>query len=179
MSLMDLSPIGREPMRLPTPARLLFGLLLLGIVLNLLPWGGALLRLRPDFLLIVLLYCAVYEPRDIGQAWGFFLGLLMDVADSVLLGEHAFVYVISIFIVQLLRVRVLQLRILEQALHIGAILFFAQFLTILLNFSLGREFGGWLMLLAPIIGALLWPVLDFVATLIRQRQSTRMQLNSK
>jgi rod shape-determining protein MreD len=168
--MMDLSPISHQPMRPPAPIRLLAGSIVGALILNLLPWSGALLRAHPDFVLLVLLYWGVHQPRSIGQGWGFLLGLVMDVADSVLLGQHALVYVISIYLGQLLRLRILQLRLLEQALHIGAILILAQALVVVLNLSLGREFPGMLLALSPVLAAALWLPMDFVATLPRFRR---------
>jgi rod shape-determining protein MreD len=169
--MMDLSPISHEPMRPPAPLRLLAGSIICALILNLLPWSGALLRAHPDFVLLVLLYWSVNQPRSIGQGWGFSLGLLMDVADSVLLGQHALVYVVAIYLAQLLRLRILQLSLLEQALHIGAILILAQAIVVLLNLSLGREFPGMLLALSPVLAAALWLPMDFVATLPRFRRS--------
>jgi len=99
---------------------------------------------------------------------------MMDVADSVLLGQHAMIYVAAIFITQLLRLRILQLSVLEQALHIGAILLMALLIGIFLNFSLGRAFAGYSVLLSPLLGGLLWPILSFFITRPRfQRQDPR------
>lgn len=167
---MDLSPASRTAMTLPAPLSLIVGAIAVALLLNLLPWNGWPLRARPDFMLVVLLYWAVHEPHKIGQGWGFMLGLVMDVTDSVLLGQHAAVYVAALFCVQLLRLRVLQLTVFEQALHIGAILLAAQTIAILLNLSLGRNFPGAAMLLAPVLGALLWPAVNFFATLPRFRR---------
>jgi rod shape-determining protein MreD len=158
-------------MRPPAPLRLLAGSIIGALILNLLPWSGPLLRAHPDFVLLVLLYWGVSQPRSIGQGWGFTLGLVMDVADSVLLGQHALVYVVSIYFAQLLRLRILQLSLLEQALHVGAILILAQTIVVLLNLSLGREFPGMLLALSPVLAAVLWPLMDFVATLPRFRRA--------
>src|SRR5258707_541472 len=46
----------------------------------------------------------------------------------------------------------------------------AQTIAILLNLSLGRNFPGASMLLAPVLGALLWPLVDFFATRPRFRR---------
>lgn len=168
---MDLSPVSRDAMRPMARFRLLAGSILIALILNLLPWSGALLRIHPDFVLLVLLYWAVHQPRNIGQGWGFLLGLVMDVANSVLLGQHALVYVVAIYLAQLLRLRVLQLSLLEQALHVLAILIVAQALGVLLNLSLGREFPGMLLALAPLLGAMLWIPMNFIATLPRFRRT--------
>ena len=168
---MDLSPVSRDAMRPMARFRLLAGSILIALILNLLPWSGVLLRVHPDFVLLVLLYWAVHQPRNIGQGWGFLLGLVMDVANSVLLGQHALIYVVAIYLAQLLRLRVLQLSLLEQALHVLAILIVAQTLGVLLNLSLGREFPGMLLALAPLLGAILWIPMNFIATLPRFRRT--------
>jgi len=170
MSMMDLSPASRVPMRPPATARLVIISLILALIVNLLPWSGWALMARPDFLLVMLLYWAMYESRNIGQGWGFTLGLVMDVADSVLLGQHALAYVVAVYLIHLLRLRLLQLSLLEQALHVMAILFVAQALNVLLNLSMGRDFPGMSLLLAPMLGALLWPPVNFVITLPRFRR---------
>jgi rod shape-determining protein MreD len=146
------------------------GALLIALLINLLPWSGWALMLRPDFLLLMLLYWVVHESRSVGQTWGFALGLIMDVADSALLGQHALVYVVAIFLTQLLRIRILHLTVFEQALHMLGILLIAQLIYVGLNLSLGREFAGWGLIGAPLLGALLWLPVHFLATLPRFRR---------
>lgn len=166
---MDLSPVSRDSMRLPAPRRLLIGAFVFAFLLNLLPWHDVALQMAPDFVLLILLYWAVQEPRSVGQGLGFILGLLMDVADSALLGQHALMYVAAVFLVQLFRVRVLQLNLPAQALHIGAILILAQLIAVSLNVSLGRNVpGGW-MVVSPVVGALLWPLISAALALPRLR----------
>ncbi len=167
---MDLSPVSRDVLRQPAPMRLVFGALVIAIVLSLLPWSGWALKVRPDFVLLVLLYWTVHEPQHIGQTWGFMLGLLMDVADSALLGQHALVYVMAIFLTQLLRIRIRHLTLIEQAVHILGILLVAKVIAIGLNLSLGREFAGMTMFLAPVLGALMWMPVHFLATRPRFRR---------
>jgi rod shape-determining protein MreD len=172
MRAMDLSPASRAPMGLPAPRRLIVLSLALALVLNLLPWQGTALLARPDFLLLMLLYWGVHEPRAVGQGWAFTFGLVMDVAGSMLLGQHALVYVVAMFLVQLLRLRMLQLSVIEQALHIIAILFVAQGIGVLLNTVLGRPFPGAMLALSPLFAAILWPFVNYLATRPRFRRRT-------
>ena len=168
---MDLSPASRDSMRLPAPLRLLVSSFIIAFLLNLLPWSGLALQVCPDFVLLILLYWSINQPRSVGQGLGFLLGLLMDVANSALLGQHALMYVVAVFLAQLLRVRVLQLSLPAQALHIGAILLLAQLISVSLNLSMGRELPGALMIVAPIIGAALWPPISLVLVLPCLRRS--------
>lgn len=167
---MDLSPVSSDALRPPPPRKLVYGSLLIALILNLLPWSGVALLLRPDFLLLVTLYWAIHESRSVGHVWGFALGLVMDVADSALLGQHAMMYAIAIYLAQSLRIRILHLTLIEQAVHVLGILFVAHALYLLLNLSLGREFVGWAFFVAPILGALLWAPVHYLATLPRFRR---------
>ncbi|MEY4730633.1 MAG: hypothetical protein RL020_1791 [Pseudomonadota bacterium] len=131
--------------------------LALAFCLNVLPWSGIMLRLRPDFLLLVLLYWAMREPRMVGQLLGFMCGLVMDVADSAILGQHAFVYALAIYAAFSLRLRILRFPLPEQALHILVILLVSSALTALLNLIVDAIFPGYIYFISAIIGALLWP----------------------
>ena len=162
-----LSPISHESMKVPAETKLVITSLVVALLINLIPWQGIALLMRPDFLLLMLLYWAVHEPRHIGQGMGFFLALVMDVADSALLGQHALVYVMAIFFAQTLRLRILQLTLAEQALHIGAILLASQSVTLFLNFMLGRDFPGFAYFVAPVAGGLLWPAIGILTGLPR------------
>ena len=167
---MDLSPASRDSMRLPAPLRLLVSSFIIAFLLNLLPWSGLALQVCPDFVLLILLYWSINQPRSVGQGLGFLLGLLMDVANSALLGQHALTYGIAVFFTLLLRVRVLQLNQPAQALHVGAILLLVQFIGVSLNLSLGREISGTWLVMAPVAGAILWPVISLILALPRFRR---------
>ena len=81
----DLTPVARDVMKLPASAGLIFFSLVGAYLASILPWSGSWLLARPDFLLILLVFWTVHEPRSIGQGVAFALGLLLDVSDSMLL----------------------------------------------------------------------------------------------
>jgi rod shape-determining protein MreD len=165
MKMAGLPPVSHESMKAPATTKLVITSLVVALLINLIPWQGIALLMRPDFLLLMLLYWAVHEPRHIGQGMGFFLALLMDVTDSALLGQHPLVYVMAIFFAQTLRLRILQLTLAEQALHIGAILLVSHSVTLFLNFMLGRDFPGFAYFVAPVAGGLLWPAIGILTGL--------------
>jgi rod shape-determining protein MreD len=171
----DLTPVARDVMKLPASAGLMFFSLLLGYMVSALPWGGRWLLTRPDVLLIVLIFWTVHEPRSIGQGIAFVMGLLMDVGDSMLLGQHAFAYVVATFGAQVLRVRILSFRIPEQTLHVLGLTLAASAVTLLLNLLLGADFPGYAYFISPLFTALLWgPVnwLLYSQAVRRRREST-------
>jgi len=136
--------------------------------LALLPLPTGWLTLRPDLTLLVLTYWGVNEPRRIGQTTAFCLGLIIDVADSNVLGVHALAYSVAAFLTATLRVRVLSFSGWKQAVHILPILLSAQLLTLVANLLLRFGFPGWGYFLGSIVGALLWPALS---GLLKSRQS--------
>ena len=152
----DLTPVARDVMKLPASFGLIFFSLLGAYVLSALPWAGTWLLARPDFVLIVLIFWTVHESRSIGQGAAFFIGLLMDVSDSMLLGQHAFAYVIAVFGAQVLRVRILSFNLPEQTLHVLGLALVANVVMLLLNLLLGADFPGFAFFVSPVLTALCW-----------------------
>src|SRR5688572_6384527 len=152
----DLTPVARNVMQLPASAGLIFFSTLGAYLLSVLPWTGQWMLARPDFVLIVLLFWTMNEPRSIGQGMAFALGLLMDVSDSMLLGQHALAYVAAVFGAQVLRVRILSFQLPEQTLHVLGLTVAASLVMLALNLLLGADFPGFAYLVSPVITALLW-----------------------
>ena len=158
----DLTPVARDVMKLPASAGLIFFSLLGAYLLTVLPWSGGWLLARPDFVLIVLVFWAVHEPRSIGQGVAFTLGLLMDVSDSMLLGQHALAYVAAVFGAQVLRVRILTFHLPEQTLHVLGLTVSASLVTLALNMLLGADFPGLAYLVSPVLTAFIWAPVSWV-----------------
>jgi rod shape-determining protein MreD len=156
MRAADLTPLARDVMKLPASMGLVFFSLLIAFMLAVLPWTGTWLLARPDFVVLVLLFWALHEPRSVGQGMAFALGLLMDVSDSMLLGQHAFAYVIAIFGAQVLRVRILTFGLGEQTLHVLGIMVVTSAVMLFLNLMLGADFPGAAYFISPVVTALLW-----------------------
>ena len=158
----DLTPVARDVMKLPASLGLIFFSLVGAFALSVLPWSGAWLLARPDFVLIVLIFWTVHEPRAIGQGMAFALGLLVDVSDSMLLGQHAFAYVLAVFGAQVLRVRILSFRLPEQTLHVLGLTVLASAVILLLNLLLGARPPGLAFLASPLLTALAWAPVTWV-----------------
>jgi rod shape-determining protein MreD len=152
----DLTPLARDVMKMPASIGLIFFSFVVAYLLMVLPWSGTWLLARPDFVLLVLLFWALHEPRSIGQGVAFFAGLVMDVSDSMLLGQHALAYVIAVFGAQIFRVRILTFHIPEQTLHILGITVLATCTMLTLNLLLGADFPGFGYFVSPVISAMLW-----------------------
>lgn len=143
-------------MKLPASGAVIFFSLLAAYALSALEWSGGWLLIRPDFVLLVLLFWTMHEPRDIGQGIAFMLGLLMDVSDSMLLGQHALAYVVAVYGAQVLRVRILSFGLVEQTLHVLGLFVVASLVMLVLNLLLGADFPGIAYFVSPVLTALFW-----------------------
>lgn len=125
------------------------GTLTLAVLLTELPWGGWALALRPDFILVAVLFWTLHQPARVGFGIAFMLGLLADFQDGAVFGQHAIAYVVSAYLVSFLRVRLLRFDPLRQAAQIFPILLAAQLAVMLI---------GWLAVEPPQGLAILLPV---------------------
>src|SRR2546428_1098781 len=119
------------PVRMST----IIGSFALALFLNFLPWRD--LRLVPDFVALVLAFWCVRQPRLVGLGAGWMLGLLIDVGNGVLLGQHALAYSLLAFASITLSRRILWFALWGQALHVAALLLFAQGVAALVRLAAG------------------------------------------
>ena len=131
--------------------------LLLAMLLNLLPWAGVWQALKPDFLALVLLYWCITQPRliGVGTAWSF--GLLMDVGQGSLFGQHALAYALLGFAAEYFHRRVLRFPLWQQAAHVAVLLAICLTLVLLVRVAGGAAPTDWSHYLGAVSGALLWP----------------------
>lgn len=71
--------------------------LIVALFLNGLPWEGFWLALRPDFVALILLYWCTHNPWRIGIGIAWTVGILADVSDASLFGQHALAYSLLAF----------------------------------------------------------------------------------
>jgi len=134
--------------------------LFIALFLNLLPLGRTIGV--PDWVALVLTFWCVREPLKVGMTTGFILGLIADVADASLMGQHALAYVLLAFAAAGLSRRILWFPLGQQALHILPLLFGAQLVMLLVRLAGGAEFPGILYLVAPLIATALWHPLTYL-----------------
>ncbi len=116
----------------------------------------------PDLLALVLVFWNVHQPRRIGVGTAFFFGLLMDVHDSAVLGQHALAYTLLSFFAISMHRRLLWFGVPGQAVQIFPLFAAAHAVSFAVRMMAGGMFPGWTMLLAPLFEALLWPVITWL-----------------
>lgn len=132
--------------------------LIAALLLNLLPWGR--LPGVPDLLALVLLFWNIHQPRRVGIGAAFLLGIVMDVHDANLLGEHALAYTLLSYTAISIHRRVLPFPLWIQALHVMPILVGAELVPFLIRVVITGTFPGWPYLIDGFVEALIWPIVS-------------------
>lgn len=145
---------------LPARPYFIWGSLLAALLVELLPLGRVLWQ--PDVLAVVLVFWAVHQPRRISLVTAFGLGLLLDVHQGALLGQHALAYTVMTYLALLMHRRVQWFAVPAQALHLLPLFAAAHAITLMLRLLGGASFPGWTVLLQPLLETLLWPVVSLL-----------------
>ena len=171
-------PIEARPQQilLPVKAALIAFTLVLALLLNLLPVSGFARWVRPDFVALVILYWTVHQPHRFGMGMAFALGLTMDVAVGVLLGQHALAYSLLAFAGFMLHRRLRMFGLIEQLWQVLPLLLAAQLAVALAGMAKGAAFPGWQYFLGGLVAGLLWPLLSVALRLPRMPKSDPDQI---
>lgn len=134
--------------------------LVVAIFLNLLPWSRMLAL--PDWVVLVLLFWNIHQPRRVGMSIAFGLGLMMDVHHANLLGEHALAYTLLSYGAIAIHRRIQCFGIVGQALHVFPLLMLAHIVPFIIRLLMGAPFPGWIYIFPGCIEAFLWPFTSWI-----------------
>ena len=134
--------------------------LIVALAINLIPFGRV--AGLPDVLALVLVFWNVHQPRRVGVGLAFLFGLLMDVHDGAVLGQHALAYTLLSFFAITIHRRLLWFTVPSQAVQILPLFVAAHAVSLIVRVIAGGMFPGWNLLLAPVLEALLWPVANWL-----------------
>ena len=134
--------------------------LLINMLVNISLVGNA--AWMPDFLALVLVFWCVHQPRIVGIGIAFFLGVATDVHQSALLGQHALSYTALGFLAAVIERRLLWFTVPSQAMQVLPLFLAAHAMELVVRTMSGALFPGWTIFLAPVLEAVLWPVMSVI-----------------
>jgi rod shape-determining protein MreD len=150
---------GKE-LLLPVRPSFIWATLTLALFANMLPLGR--LPWQPDLLALTLVFWSVHQPLRVGIATAFLFGLVMDVHQTALLGQHALSYTaLSYFAITVHR-RLLWFTVPSQAMQVLPLFGSAHAIELAVRLMAGGTFPGWTLVLAPLLEAVLWPVVSVI-----------------
>lgn len=163
-------PRGQQ-LLLPASPLFIWSTLVIALVVNMVLNMGLLGRAAwlPDVLALVLVFWTIHQPLRVGVGSAFVLGLAMDVHQSALLGQHALSYTALSFLAIAIHRRLLWFSVPSQAAQVLPLFVVAHALALMVRLMSGGYAPGWSMLLAPLLEALLWPVVSVILLLPQKR----------
>ena len=142
---------------------------IVALALSLMPLPDWLEAFRPDWIAITLIYWAMMLPRtwSVGSAW--LIGLVLDVAQGTLLGQHALALCVVVFVTVRMHLLMRVFPTGQLIASVFALLALYQFILFWINGVAGvpveaTQYWG------PVIsGAIIWPAVNSVLHGVRLR----------
>lgn len=144
---------------------------LLALILTVVPLPNAVNWLRPDWLLIMVIYWSLISPRIAGLMFAWLCGLLIDVTTGTVLGEHALAFLVVGYLTHRLQLQMRIFPVWQQAFSVLILLALYQFLLFWIDGITGQAVTTWQRWMPAVIGAALWPIVIAVMDTLNRRSA--------
>jgi rod shape-determining protein MreD len=160
---------------LPARPAFIVASLLAALLFNGLPWGGIWLALRPDMVALVLLYWCTHKPHRFGIGFAWVIGILADVADASLFGQHALAYTLLAFGGIVLHRRVQMFNLQQQTLQVFLMLLASYAAYAAVHWQVRGHFA-WGFMLGSVTSAMMWAPLTLLLQSLRRPKGNSERL---
>lgn len=144
---------------------------IVAMLLSILPLPPGLHAFMPSWLLLTTIYWSMALPHRVGIGIAWSLGLLLDVLYDTLLGQHALVMALVIFLTLHLHQRIRVVPLWQQAITIYVLSLIYMLIIFWIKGLQGVAPDFWMALISPLVSALIWPaVFIFMRNLRRHYQ---------
>lgn len=135
------------------------------------PWPEALLRVKPVFPMLALVYWAMNKPRMINYAAAVIVGVMMDLANQTTFGFNVAACSVVVFMTNVVGGRFVLLGGFGQAVHIFAVLAAGQMTLLSLEWIFGAfSFSfEWRLFYPSMSAAAMWSALPLLMGSLRRR----------
>ena len=166
----SLSMRAKSEIHRPVSNLFILSSVLIALFLNGLPWEGIGLILRPDFVALVLLYWCMHKPLRLGIGISWAVGILADVSDASLFGQHALAYTVLAFGGVVLHRRLLMFDLRQQTIQVFGIFVTTYAVYALVNWQV-KGYVVWPYFLGCLTSTLLWMPMSVLFLAMRQKRS--------
>lgn len=165
---------GQQQLLLPLSPLFMWTSLFVALLLNMIPIGRA--AWTPDLLALAIVFWSVHQPTRIGIGVAFAFGLVMDVHQSAMLGQHALSYTTLGYFAIAIHRRLLWYPVASQALQVLPLFALSHVIELAIRMIGGGVFPGWNLMVSPVIETILWPLAS-VLLLAPQRRTPEPDAN--
>jgi rod shape-determining protein MreD len=151
----------------------LWTVLLACLLLTVVPLPDLLHPLRPPWLTMAVIYWAMMWPRLCGVGTAFVIGLLLDVLQGSLLGQHALALSLVCFITLKLHLQIRIFPLWQMTMTVFALLAIDTFIVFWVDGIVDVPTQGLARWTQILVGAVLWPPVMAIFDRIRLRSENR------
>ncbi|MDF1587825.1 MAG: rod shape-determining protein MreD [Gammaproteobacteria bacterium] len=138
--------------------------IIIAMILMLVPLPENIRFIRPEWVVMTLIYWAMALPKRVGVGFAWCTGLIMDVTLGGQLGILAFSYALVVYFVLRFHLQLRQYPLWQQALSIMALVFLVNVISMLVS-SRTFDFTLWL---PAVMSTVLWPVMYALLRSVRR-----------
>lgn len=131
--------------------------LIIAFILALLPMPDWTVWLRPAWVLMVLIYWAMMMPNEVSVGTAWMTGIVMDLMNGTLLGEHALALTIVIYFVSRMHIRLRMFPMVQQGISVCIFVMLYQFIIYCIQGFIGELPSSHLYWMSSLTSMLLWP----------------------
>lgn len=145
--------------------------LLFALVFQLYPWSSNGVPLRPDFLLVVVVYWLLRAPNlcNIGIAWA--TGMLVDLSTGSLLGQHGLSFALTAYLGLIYQRRLVLFNKTQLLFYVFSMFVCERLIVLILKVFADNELPGWGYVLPIVSNLLLWQLMTlYFGDITRSRQ---------
>lgn len=140
----------------------------IALCLTVIPLPDWAVTLRPEWIPLVLIFWCINLPQRVGIGTAWVIGILLDVLQGALLGQHAFALTIMAFLSLKLHKRLRVYPVWQQSLSIFVLIMLYQLFLLWISGIAGVSSGYWSYWLPSLSSMLLWPFIDTVLRAVRR-----------
>jgi rod shape-determining protein MreD len=168
---MAIKPVKSRQVMIRVSTTFIASSLLVALMVNLLPWPRPVAPFVPDFIALTVLYWCIHQPRRFGFTAAWSTGLVADVANGTLFGQHALAYSLLAYAGIVLHRRVLRFTMKDQMLHVIPLLLMTDLVVLAIRVLAGAPFPGFSYFGGSVLAGLLWPVVCLLLALPQKFKS--------
>ena len=143
--------------------------ILVALMLTIMPLPDFAQPFRPDWVALVLIFWGMQLPRTWGVGSAWLIGIVLDVAQGTLLGQHALALTVIVFVTVRVHLLMRVFPILQLTATVFSLLVLYQFLLFWIN-GVASVSSPPINYWAPVIsGTLLWPFVFMFLSGVRYR----------
>ncbi len=146
---------------------------IIALALHMLPLPDWAEPLRPDWLVLVLVYWCIAIPERVGVVTGWLAGLLLDVANGALLGQNALILAIVAYLALRLHQRIRVFPLWQQSVSVMLLVTLHLMLVLWIKGILGQSIETWAYWLSAPSSLLAWPLVYLTLRQLRRAYQVR------